>query len=108
MYAVAGVRQSPDMGRKRNSPQDAVLLDAGATEEPFPWRTDEFLDTYVCWREECELVRLAYEAWRGAERADQRLAFAVYGAALDREAQAARCLAAASERVGNPELGIAA
>jgi hypothetical protein len=87
------------MGQKRTSPQDAVLLDPEATEEPFPWRTDEFLETYVCWREECEHVRIAYESWRSAPTPDLRLAFAAYHAALDREHRAAQNLAAASARL---------
>jgi hypothetical protein len=87
------------MGRKRSTPQDAVLLDREPGEEQFAWRTDEFLETYVCWREECELVRIAYEQWRSAPLPDLGLAFAAYQAALDREHQAARSLAAASDRL---------
>jgi hypothetical protein len=87
------------MSRKRILPQDLVLLDADASDDRFPWRTDEFLDTYVCWREECELVAGAYESWRGATGTDRKLAFAAYRAALDREHQAARRLEAASELI---------
>jgi hypothetical protein len=92
------------MSRKRSSPEDAVLLDPDAGEEQFPWRTDEFLETYVCWREECELVRLAYEAWRAAATSDLRLAFAAYCAALDREHQAAQRLAEASDSLEPAEV----
>jgi hypothetical protein len=73
-----------------------VLLDQDASEEQFAWRTDEFLESYVCWREECELVAIAYGSWRSAAVPDLKLAFAAYRAALDREHQAARRLAAAS------------
>ncbi|MCW3065298.1 MAG: hypothetical protein JWN32_2470 [Solirubrobacterales bacterium] len=90
------------MSRKRTSAQDAVLVASDASEDRFPWRTDQFLETYVCWREECELVKLAYESWRGSSAKDQKLAFAAYYAALDREQQAARLLAAASERIDAP------
>jgi hypothetical protein len=54
-----------------------------------PRLADEFLDTYICWREECAAVSSAYGHWQRAERTDQAAAFAAYGAALDREEHAA-------------------
>jgi hypothetical protein len=59
------------------------------------WRThrcleDEFLESYVRWREACADVRLAYEHWGRSSRHDGRDAFAVYHAALDQEECAAR------------------
>ena len=55
-----------------------------------PWLVDEFVEAYVRWREECAAVRGMYELWTGAETGDWALAFAAYGAAVDREERAAR------------------
>jgi hypothetical protein len=51
---------------------------------------DEFLDSWVCWREACEDVRSAYERWGRCKAPQRGLAFASYRAALDREDQAGR------------------
>jgi hypothetical protein len=51
---------------------------------------DEFLESYVCWREACEDVRAAYERWGRASPAHRGLTFETYRAALDREERAAR------------------
>lgn len=104
MERAAVYRESVGMPRKRTSPQDTALLDP-AGDEIYPWRTDEFLETYVCWREECELLALAYDAWKSANITDLALAFAAYRAALDREHQAATRLAAASERLHEDPTG---
>lgn len=61
--------------------------------------TDEFIESYVCWREECVLLEEAYETWRTAPLADRGLAFAAYTAALDREQQAASVLRTRAERL---------
>ena len=50
---------------------------------------DDYLENYLRWREESEGVRRAYELWQRADRADAALAYAAYGAALDREQEAA-------------------
>jgi hypothetical protein len=50
---------------------------------------DDMIDAYVDWREECAVVRLAYDGWTSAPTADAAVAFAVYKAALDREERAA-------------------
>lgn len=50
---------------------------------------DEMIDDYASWREACAAVAVTYENWTCAERQDMKLAFSVYGAALDREEQAA-------------------
>jgi hypothetical protein len=50
---------------------------------------DEALDRYVAWREECNLVRDAYERWMLASGTDAASAFADYQAALDREGRIA-------------------
>ena len=60
---------------------------------------DEFIDTYVSWREECASVRTAYEHWVGCPREDRSLACASYLAALDREEQAALTHSTRCERV---------
>jgi hypothetical protein len=58
--------------------------------EPPPWLVDEFVDSWVRWREACEEVRSAYQRWGKCEPRQRGLAFSVYRAALDREDQAAR------------------
>jgi len=50
---------------------------------------DEMIDDYVSWREACGAVAVSYETWRCSDRPDEKLAFSVYVAALDREEQAA-------------------
>jgi len=47
--------------------------------------SDEFLESYVRWREACEDVRTAYTRWCECEPARRALAFKVYCAALDWE-----------------------
>jgi hypothetical protein len=66
-----------------------------------PSLTDAFLEGYVCWREACGAVSWAYELWQSATRPDRILAFASYGAALDREEAAANLLSQRVERVRN-------
>jgi hypothetical protein len=51
---------------------------------------DEFLDSYVRWREACEEVRNAYECWASCKPPQRTLGFDWYRAALDREERAAR------------------
>lgn len=50
---------------------------------------DNALAAYVEWRRECDAVRVAYRAWRGARPLDEPRAFDAYKAALDREESAA-------------------
>ena len=52
--------------------------------------TDEFVEAYVRWREECEAVRAAYERFAQSAPARRDLDFAMYRAALYREELAAR------------------
>jgi hypothetical protein len=56
---------------------------------------DEFLESYVSWREEAATVQTAYDRWQVGEP----LAFAAYRAALDREEQAAKALRESAERL---------
>lgn len=60
---------------------------------------DEFLETYIRWREECERVRNAYARWTRADASDRASAFAVYRAALDQEESAALWHSDSSKRV---------
>jgi hypothetical protein len=76
-----------------------VTLDSALSEDVAPWLADEFLETYVSWREEAAAVRGAYDQWRGAHQSDRPLAYAAYRAALDREEQAAGALRDAARRV---------
>jgi hypothetical protein len=60
---------------------------------------DDFLETYVRWREECERVRTAYARWTRADASDRASAFTVYRAALDQEESAALRHSESSQRV---------
>jgi hypothetical protein len=50
---------------------------------------DAMIDDYVSWREACAAVAVSYENCRHWDPPDEKLAFSVYVAALDREEQAA-------------------
>jgi hypothetical protein len=67
--------------------------------EPGASLVDEFLDSWVSWREACEDVRSAYERWRRSSPPQRGLAFLGYRAALDREEDAARVYSDRTERV---------
>jgi hypothetical protein len=45
--------------------------------------------TRAGWRDACAAVAVSYEDWKCSDRPDEKLAFSVYVAALDREQQAA-------------------
>jgi hypothetical protein len=60
---------------------------------------DDFLETYVRWRKECERVRSAYAQWARADSSDRASAFVVYRAALDQDESAAHWHWDSSERV---------
>jgi hypothetical protein len=64
-------------------------LPARSSGKPSMTLADEFLESYVCWREACEDVRAAYDRWRRSESTERGLAFEVYNTALDREEIAA-------------------
>jgi hypothetical protein len=51
---------------------------------------DEFLHSWVRWREASESVESAYRYWATCDRDRRGLAFDLYVAALDREEHAAR------------------
>jgi hypothetical protein len=50
---------------------------------------DDFIDSYVCWREACDDVETAYARWVDCPLPERGAAYKVYLAALDREEQAA-------------------
>jgi hypothetical protein len=54
-----------------------------------PLLADEYLESYVSWREACEDVRAAYGRWAERGRGRGKLEFAAYQAALDQEEHAA-------------------
>jgi hypothetical protein len=72
----------------------------GSDTTPGRWAVDELIERYVSWREECHAVWLAYQRWVDSTRAEGRLAYAGYVAALDREEHAARAYAGHLERAG--------
>jgi hypothetical protein len=59
-----------------------------------PALVDEFLESYVVWRESCEAVSAAYERWGTCEPALRGAAFESYLAALNWEELAAQVHAA--------------
>jgi hypothetical protein len=58
-----------------------------------PDLVDQLMDLYCDWREECAEVRSAYERFGSAPKCDRALAFAAFGAALDREGTASEAYA---------------
>ena len=66
------------------------LLTPPDEQQTFRSLVDDFILSWVSWREACEDVRSAYECWQRCKTAQRGLAFASYRAALDREDQAAR------------------
>jgi hypothetical protein len=60
---------------------------------------DEFLETYIWWREQSAVADRTYEAWRAAAPEDRGLAFAAYRATLDLEERAAEVHCECSRRL---------
>jgi hypothetical protein len=54
-----------------------------------PAAIDELLERYICWREDCQAVRQAYQRWAASHPDERGLAHTGYLAALDREERAA-------------------
>jgi hypothetical protein len=71
-------------------------------EAPRALLADEFIDSYVGWREACEDVRTAYERWANGESPRRDFAFERYRAALDWEEHAARIHAERTLRLAPP------
>jgi hypothetical protein len=64
-----------------------------------PSLVDDFVESYVCWREAAVAAKEAYEHWAGVDRDHQAAAFAAYRAALDGEEAAARDHRTCTERI---------
>lgn len=64
-----------------------------------PALVDQFLESYVIWRESCEAVSSAYERWARCEPEHRRAAFESYHAALNWEELAAQAHAARARLV---------
>jgi hypothetical protein len=64
-----------------------------------PSLADDFLESYVSWRESCEAVGTSYQWWRTCDTPQRGLAFESYLAALDREEIAAQIHSDRSERL---------
>ena len=60
---------------------------------------DDFMESYVSWREACEDVRRAYRRWLESTPHQRHLGFATYRAALDREEHAAGVHSQTAERL---------
>jgi hypothetical protein len=102
-YREDKVRPGRDLWRVNRASERKQSAAGSPARAPRPRDlTDEFLDGYVSWREECIALEGAYELWRYAQPRDRTLAFAAYLAALEREEQAARVLRKYSERLRRP------
>jgi hypothetical protein len=84
----------------RSVPQSGGLGSA-QRREVSPRLVDDFLESYVSWREEAAAVRGAYADWRAAPEQDEL--FVAYGEALDREEHAAGLLRESAERIATTE-----
>ena len=60
---------------------------------------DEFIESYVCWREACEDVRTAYQRWASCKQGERGLGFAAYRAALEREEHASSIHSVRAQRL---------
>jgi hypothetical protein len=60
---------------------------------------NEVLARYLDWRAEAEAVDAAYAVWSRAPQAEGALAFAAYGAAVDREERAATLYRSVIDRI---------
>jgi hypothetical protein len=92
-------RQGSRMLPENRTALQVDALDATPSLHVPPVVADEFVEGYICWREECVAVESAYEQWRGIERRDRPVAYAAYLAALDREEHAALVFRDCAERV---------
>jgi len=59
---------------------------------------DEAVIAYVEWHKHAQCVRLAYDAWQGADGTEKPRRYAAYLEELDREQRAAELYATASSR----------
>jgi hypothetical protein len=80
-----------------SAPQEGSVSAAPAATSP--WLVDEFVESYVCWREAAAAVKQAYDHWTRVDDDAGALAFAAYRSTLDREEAAARGYRACAERI---------
>jgi hypothetical protein len=66
---------------------------------------DAFVERYVDWREQCEVLDSAYRGWARATGSERDMAFAMYRAALDREEMTARDYELAAARLEDSPRG---
>ena len=72
---------------------------------PHESRVDAFVERYVDWREQCQVLDSAYRGWAGATGSERDMAYAMYRAALDREEKTARAYELAAVRLEDSERG---
>jgi hypothetical protein len=83
----------------KRSAREPTARDPKPAAQPPESLTDQFLDSYVDWREACEDVSTAYERWVTSELPRRDFAFERYRAALDWEEHAARVHADRAGRI---------
>jgi hypothetical protein len=69
---------------------------------------DDFLESYVRWRERCDEVAGAYARWAASHSAERFLAFAAYRDALDLEEAAAHSYRYCTQRLRRTPLAVPA
>jgi hypothetical protein len=84
---------------KLSSRREPAPADPELAAKPLDSVADEFLDSYVRWREACEDVRIAYECWGNCKPPQRALGFKWYRAALECEEHAARVYSHRAERL---------
>jgi hypothetical protein len=90
MKAIALAWPAPD-----STPTGPVHPEVARRESP----VDAFVERYVDWLEQCEVLDAAYRGWAQATGSDRDMAFAMYRAALDREEKTARAYELAASRL---------
>jgi uncharacterized protein YqiB (DUF1249 family) len=88
--AAMAAAASASAGGRGEERQAAMNLSLRRSSRRLDALVDEFLESYVSWREACENVRAAYERWGTSKPPERSLAFGWYRAALDREECAAQ------------------
>jgi hypothetical protein len=83
--------------------RQTVELDPALARMVAPWLEDDFVERYVRWSNAAKCVQDAYEDWRASLGPDEAIAFAAYGAALDREEHAAAVLCESAERFADAQ-----
>src|SRR3954471_4357308 len=60
---------------KRDSGPEEAAADLERVADRLPWLADDFLESYVCWREACEDLHSAYDHWRDCGSAERAVAY---------------------------------